>query len=95
MSARAIIGIIFFCVAMTGVFLANMYLMMMIREINRNRQEENLISYFGFTFPKTLRIFREYRRSYPDGKLHIYALAAFAIAMSSLISVAACLRIIG
>ncbi|MCI0550106.1 MAG: hypothetical protein L0287_04055, partial [Anaerolineae bacterium] len=77
------------------IFLANMFLMMMIGEINRKRQEGNLISYFGFAFPKMLRIFREYRSSYPDGKLHIYSLATFAIAMSALISVAVCISIIG
>jgi hypothetical protein len=95
MSARAIIGIIFFCVFMTGMFLANMFLMMMIGEINRRRQEGNLVSYFGFTFPKLLRILREYRSLYPDGKLHIYLLAAFAIAMSALISVAVCIGAVG
>jgi len=80
---------------MTGMFLANMTLIMMIGEINRKRQEGNLISYFGFTFPKLLRIFREYRSLYPDGKLRIYNLAAFAIAMSALISVGARIGIIG
>jgi hypothetical protein len=95
MSVRAITGIISFCVAMTGLFLANMLLTMMIGEINRKRQGDDLISYFGFTFPKMLRIFREYRKSYPEGTLHIYALATFALAMIGLISVAVCLRIIG
>jgi hypothetical protein len=95
MSVIAIIGIISFCVFLTGMFLANMFLMMIIGEINRKRQEGDLISYFGFAFPKMLRIFREYRSSYPDGKLHTYSLAAFAIAMSALISVAVCISIIG
>jgi hypothetical protein len=67
----------------------------MIGEINRKREDGNLISYFGFALPKMLRIFTEYRRSYPKGKLHVYALAAFALAMASVISVAVCLRIIG
>jgi hypothetical protein len=95
MSARTIIGIIFFCVAMTGAFLGNMTLIMMIGEINRKRQEGNLISYFGFTFPKMLRIFREYRSLYPDGKLHIYNLAALAIMVIGTIGVAVCIGIIG
>jgi hypothetical protein len=95
MSVRAITGIISFCVALTGLFLANMLLTMMIGEINRKRQGGSLVSYFGFTFPKMLRIFGEYRSSYPKGNLHIYALTAFAFAMIGLISVAVCLRIIG
>jgi hypothetical protein len=94
MSARAIIGIISFCIAMTGVFLGNITLIMMIGEINRKRQEGNLVSYFGFTFPKALRIFREYRSLYPDGKLHIYNLAASALMFIALIIVAVCIGII-
>jgi tellurite resistance protein TehA-like permease len=94
MSQRAIAGIISFCFVLTGLFLANMFLMMMIGEINRKREEANLISYFGFTFPKMLRIFGEYRRSYPNGKLHVYAVGAFGLAMIGLISVAVCLRVL-
>ena len=95
MSTRAIIGIVFFCVAMTGLFLGNMTLIMMIGEINRKRQEGNLVSYFCFTLPKALRIFREYRSLYPDGKLHIYNLAVSAVAMIALIIVWICIGIIG
>jgi hypothetical protein len=95
MNARMITGIVSFCVSMTGLFLANIFLTMMIGEINRKRQGGDLISYFGFSFPKMLRIFSEYRSSFPNGNLHIYALAAFAFAIIGLISVALCLRIIG
>jgi hypothetical protein len=94
MSERAIAGIASLCFVLTGLFLANMFLMMMIGEINRKREEGNLISYFGFTFPKMLRIFGEYRRSYPSGKLHVCALGAFGLAVVGLVSVAACLRIL-
>jgi hypothetical protein len=95
MSTRAIIGIISFCLAMTGLFLANMLLTMMIGEINRKRQDGNLVSYFGFTFPKMAQIFGEYRRSYPNESLHIYALIAFVLALIGLVVAAVCLRIIG
>jgi hypothetical protein len=94
MSARAIAGVVSFGSALTGLFLANMFLMMMIGEVNRKREEGHLVSYFGFTFPKMLRIFGEYRRSYPTGKLHVYALGAFGLAILGLISVALCLRIL-
>jgi hypothetical protein len=63
-------------------------------EINRKRRDGDLVSYFGFTFPKTMRIFDEYRRSYPDGRLHIYTWMAFALAMLGLGSFAVCSRII-
>ena len=80
---------------MTGLFVANICLMMMIGEINRKRQIGNLVSHIGFTLPKTARIFGEYRRLYPSGRMLIYALAAFVLAIIGLISVAVCLRIIG
>lgn len=95
MSERVVTGIISFCFAMTGLFLANMFLMMMIGEINRKREEGDLVSYFGFTFPKMLRVFAEYRRTYPSGRLHLCSLGAFAIALLGLISVAVCLHILG
>ena len=82
-----VMGIIAFCLALSGVILANMFVMMMIGEINRKREDGKLISYFGFTPPKTMRIFDEYRRLYPNGKLHIYALTTFALAMIALIVV--------
>ena len=81
--------------AISGVVLANMFLIMMIGEINRQRREDELISYFGFTFPKMQLIFREYRRLYPRGKLRLYAVTSFAAGMISLIVVAVCLHIIG
>ncbi len=95
MSSRVITGIVSLCFALTGLFLANMFLMMMIGEINRKRRESELVSYVGFSFPKILRIFSDYRRSYPGGNTHVLALAAFAVAVLSLVTFAICLRIIG
>ena len=95
MSTRAITGIISFCVAMTGIFLGNLVQTMMIGEINRKRQDGNLVSHLGYTFPKIVRIFRGYRQSYPDGHLHIYAFAAVAFAIIGMIGAAIAFRIIG
>ena len=95
MSARIVAGIILFCLCLSAVILANLFHTMMIGEINRKREENDLISYFGSTPAKVLRIFGEYRRLYPDGKLHIYALASFALGMICLFVMAMCLHIIG
>lgn len=95
MSQRVIIGIISMCVALAGLFLSNMLFTMMIGEINRTRKDGSLVSYFGFTFPKMLRIFGECRSSFPNGRMHIYALAAFALTITGLLGVAICLRIVG
>ena len=87
MNLWLVIGIIAFCVTLSGVILANMFVIMMIGEINRKKEEGGLISYFGFSPPKVHRIFAEYRSLYPNGKLHIYALGVFAVAMIALIVV--------
>jgi hypothetical protein len=95
LNTRLIAGSVSFCLALTGLFVANMFLTMMIGEINRRRQEGSLVSYLGFSFPKILRIFHEYRGAYPNGRMHIFALVGFTIALLGLVSVAVCLRIIG
>ena len=77
------------------MFLGNMLTMIMIGEINRKRREDDLVSYFGFTPQKLLMIFREYRRFYPEGKLHIYDYLALAAVIAGMITVAVCARIIG
>lgn len=95
MSGRVVVGIVAFCIAGTGVFLGNMLTMIMIGEINRKRGEDNLVSYFGFTPQKSRMIIREYRRLYPDGKLHIYSYLAVVAVIAGMITVAVCTRIIG
>jgi hypothetical protein len=95
MSARGIIGIVAFCIAGSAAYLDNMLTMIMIGEINRKRQESDLVSYFGFTPRKVLMIFREYRRLYPDGKLHLYSYLALAAGAFGMITVAVFARIIG
>ena len=92
-SPRVIIGIISSCVALTGIIVANMILMAVIGEINRRREAGKSFSYFGFTFIKLLRIFREYRNLYPNGYLYIYAWMSFAVAIVGLIIVGVCIGI--
>jgi hypothetical protein len=95
-SGRVITGIVALCIAGTGVFVGNMLTMMMIGEINRKRREDDdLVSYFGFTPQKSRMIVREYRRLYPDGKLHIYSYLMVVAVIAGMITVALCARIIG
>ena len=95
MSTRLILGIAGFCIAGTAVFLGNMLTMIMIGEINRKREEGNLVSYFGFTPRKSRMIIREYQRLYPNGRLHIYSYLCVSAVVSGMITVAVCARIIG
>ena len=95
MSTRALIGVISFAVTMNCMYAANMLGYMMIGEINRRRQDDDQVSYFGFWFQKILRILGEYRELYPDGRLHVYFLSASALGMVGLLVVAVCVGIIG
>ncbi len=93
LSTTAIVLIILFCLAVSVILTCSLFLTMMIGEINRKREEENLISYFGFTPSKALRVLREYRSLYPRGKLQIYALLANLVDVLGLIMVAVWLSI--
>jgi len=90
MSAEVIIAIISICIVVTGLFLATMFSLLMIEEIDRKRQDSSLDSYFLFTRRGGLRTFREYRNSCPKGSLHIYSLAAYALAMIGVIGLVVC-----
>jgi hypothetical protein len=74
--------------------MANVFQLMMITQVNRKRPKGDLVSYYGFTFPRMVRIFGEYRQSYPEGRLHIYSLTAFVVAMIGLVSFAVCFGIV-
>jgi hypothetical protein len=86
MSAGAIVAI---CVAVTGLFVGTAFSLLMIEELDRRKQDSLLDSKFMFTRRATLRTFREYRNSCPNGKLHRYALAGYAFAIAGLIFFAA------
>jgi hypothetical protein len=89
-SIKVVAGVISFCLGTSSTGLSGIYYLIMIGEINRKRQEGNLMSYFCGSF-KMLEILSEYRRLYPGGKLHIYALVSTAIGMIGMISFAVCL----
>ena len=85
MSAGAIIAIIAICVMVICSFLMNMIFFMMVEAIDRQRRGESLFSDFGYIRLRLLDVFREYRSSYPNGKLHVYGLAAFAVGLIGMV----------
>jgi hypothetical protein len=95
MSTRLLVGIAFFSAAMTGIFLGNMFQLMMIGEVNRKNHDDQQISFFWFDLSKIVRIFKEYRRLYPEGKLHLAALGSIALGGAGMAGLAVCLRILG
>jgi Bacterial Ig domain len=85
MSARAIIGIISICAVGTGSFLAVTFWLLILEELDRKRPEGRRYTQLGFPRVGTPQIVREYRHSYPDGKLHIYVLINLALAMMGML----------
>jgi hypothetical protein len=93
-SLLLIAGVSSFLVAIVGAVMGNVYTARMIGAINRKRREgEDLVSQFGFTPWKLARIHREYRSSYPDGRLHIRRRIALVMLFGGLIGVVLCVRI--
>jgi hypothetical protein len=72
-------ALVSFSLAMTGVALGNMIWFRMIGEVNRKRGDDKLISYFGVTPGKGLKLLDEYQRLYPNGRAHLYLYAAAAL----------------
>jgi hypothetical protein len=95
MTPRMLLGIVLSCIFMTGILLGNMFQLMMIGEVNRKRSDGDQISYFGYHYFKTKRIFAEYRKLNPEGAIHVYMLISVAVAFASLVGAAVCARIIG
>jgi|ERR1041384_179631 hypothetical protein len=86
MSAEGIIAIIAVCIYVVGLYLANMLWLLMVEEIDRRNPGLKLYEIFGFRRLRGFRGYREYREACPNGRLHIYELACFAIAMSGMIT---------
>jgi hypothetical protein len=63
----------------------------MIRNVNR-KTRMSPFRYIAVTPPEWVRLFREYRRLYPDGRLHVYAAVAFALAAVSMLVLAVSFR---
>jgi hypothetical protein len=62
--------------------------MLTIEEVRRRRQDRNLDSSFPFMRWANLQTLREYRNSCPNGKLHIYTLISYALAVIGFIGLA-------
>jgi hypothetical protein len=58
--------------AFSGIIGANLVLFAMIGEINRKLPERDRISYIFGYYAKYRRIFNEYRRLYPNGRLLLW-----------------------
>jgi len=93
MTPQLVIGIVFFCVAMTGCAIGNISMYKMIDEINRSIHRSQSLTHFGFWAGKNLFIMSEYRRLYPEGKLHGRTWASIATMIAGLTGVAICMMV--
>ena len=89
MSAEAIIAVIALCVMVIGMFAGNTFWLLIMEEVDRRRPELNLYSVFSAfnrRWNRNLEVVREYRSLCPNGKLHLYELVCFALAMAGMIT---------
>lgn len=86
MSGPVIVGVVALLLAMSGFSLSNLFVTAMIGEINRKSDDKNAISYFGYHPSKAIFIFREYRRLYPSGRFHIYAIGGMVLAFVGVVT---------
>ena len=67
---------------------SNLLFYAMIGEINGRRPREQRISYLFFSLSKCTRILREYRRSYPTGRLAFYCETTGALGLVLVVAAA-------
>jgi len=90
-----IIQIIIGAVALGGALICgirwNGFMMRMIGEINRTKPPKDYFPYLTFSFFQMFRVRNEYRRLYPDGRLHVSMWRMCYLGMICLIVAYACL----
>ncbi len=88
---NAVAAAICFAVGIPAIFRANMLAFAIVREVNLKRPKDAQESALGWYPQKTLRILGKYRELYPDGRLHVRAGLATAIAFLAMAGVMASL----
>lgn len=76
-----IIGVVAMGAALMGALLVNVFMFTMIRAVNRRLSNERRIPYVAAMPAELVRLFREYRLLYPNGRLNVFVLAAAALAL--------------
>lgn len=92
MTWQAIAAIVAAGTVLDGIYIAILHVTMMVEEMNRQRRDEDLVSNPGFSVSKMLLIYRDYRTTLPEGRLHLKALAIFCASLVGLIGLAVLLR---
>ena len=69
-----------------SALVANALMFMMIRNVNRVIAPESRLRYVGVTPPEFVRTFREYRRLFPNGRMHLYVFGAIGLMFLSFLT---------
>jgi len=88
MTPNLLTALIMFLAAQTCIIVSGFLVFAMIGEINRQVSEDQRIAYLGGDVVKFGKIFREYRRLYPGGRLAFYSNLTAALAMFLMLAAA-------
>jgi hypothetical protein len=78
----AIAAGVLFCLATLGIFLSNLFLIVIIGELNKRRHQSNQLSAFFLMPWRISAIFNEYRLRYPDGRFLRYVYVCLFVGMA-------------
>lgn len=81
-------------IALIAALLANLWTFWMIREVNRRIGDEPPVRFIANPPQEFVRLFREYRRLYPDGRLHWYICAAVGVCVVCFFAIVAAVEIL-
>jgi hypothetical protein len=84
MTERLIRAIVFLLAAQTFILVSGFLMYAMIGEVNRKLPDGQRIGYLFGHYGKYRRLFREYRRLYPNGRLGLYCKITGALGMASM-----------
>jgi hypothetical protein len=78
-----VIALLAFLAGCCSALLVNLLVLLMMRKIN-SASPDSRVSWFGFNRTSIVRVFGEYRRLFPAGRLHLYVFAAGGLAVLSM-----------
>jgi hypothetical protein len=82
MKIYAIAAGVLFCLATVGIFLSNLFLIVIIGELNKRRRQSNQLSIFFLMPWRISAIFNEYRLRYPEGRFLRYVYIGLIVGMA-------------
>jgi hypothetical protein len=80
-NALVVAAVISFSVGVSAIFLGALLFFAMTGEVNRKREDGNQVSYFDLRPFGRMEVYSEYRRLYPEGRLHLYLFCALGLTL--------------